>query len=470
MKLALIFFVCSSFTWGAFNATMQFDVRTTGATTNSGGYDPGVASPGTNEAQQDAGTAMTIVSAGTTGTCTPTCTSTTHGPGNTFIIASGAGCSTGIYEILSQAAGTVTFDRTTGAGTCVGVMGGGLTTLAAASTLAISGNTLNIKAGTYTLTTTVSAGQNTVTWLGYGSTWADAGTKPLITTATNSTVLVNTVSANNGIATFQNLSFSNTAGTRESIIQQLSAHGTAQQWLFRDDIFDGGTRCIDSGNGVPFDVFEVVINKTEVKNCTVSGFTSENSSGSTATWVRINESNFHGNAIHVELGPSSRGAQIIRSKFWGAIGAGTSPLDLRGAGIITFDSNTVANNTGSGIDVSSTTTQFYFCNNISYGNTAYGVHAASSTLLIQQAVSSGCNNAYGANTTANYFSFTASPGDISLSADPWVNASIGDFRLNTTSGGGALLRGAAFGDANLDIGAVQSAAGATAPQSTVYGQ
>ena len=76
------------------------------------------------------------------------------------------------------------------------------------------------------------------------------------------------------------------------------------------------------------------------------------------------------------------------------------------------------------------------------------------------------NNAF-YNNTANYSHSTGQLGDVLLSADPFVNPTgtiaswqdaFTNFALNDVAGGGALCRGAGT-PANLDIGAVQSAAG-----------
>jgi hypothetical protein len=47
---------------------------------------------------------------------------------------------------------------------------------------------------------------------------------------------------------------------------------------------------------------------------------------------------------------------------------------------------------------------------------------------------------------------------VALTADPFVSGSTGNFALNTTSGGGPLLKAAGF-PANVDIGATQSSTG-----------
>ncbi len=444
----------------AFTATAQWDVRTTGSNSNGGGFDP--TSTGTNFAMQDSPQVTytdLVVDAVTNTNCTSAGNPfTSVDVGNVINVTSGTGFSVQRVQVISVAAGVATCDKSLGTLSSTGghgVLGGGLATIATANTLAVIGNTLNIKAGTYTLTASVAVGQITVNWIGYANTWADGGTKPLITTATNATVLINTGSSNGGLQTFHNLSLSNSAATRASGIWQLSAHGTTQAWVFTDCIFDGFTTAVDSSNLVPFDVAFVTMLDCEVKNCTVYGLATSNASGTNATFIRVEGCNFHDNSGHIDTGPNAAGGAVLRNRFWNGTTGSPEPLQFQ-AGHVIFDQNTMFNNVGSGVSFSSTGTWIFFSNNISYGNAAYGVITVSSTLTIQQAVAAGRNNAYGGNGIANYNGLAACAGDIILSADPFTNSAIGDFSLNTVAGGGALLRGAAYNDPNLDIGAIQS--------------
>src|SRR5690242_1997206 len=75
---------------------------------------------------------------------------------------------------------------------------------------ASSGDRIYIKSGTYTLTATITAGTGTLFLEGYQTTPGDLGTLPLVTTATDSTVLF----APNATVSYINLSFSNTASVR----------------------------------------------------------------------------------------------------------------------------------------------------------------------------------------------------------------------------------------------------------------
>jgi hypothetical protein len=64
-------------------------------------------------------------------------------------------------------------------------------------------------------------------------------------------------------------------------------------------------------------------------------------------------------------------------------------------------------------------------------------------------------NAFGNNGSNGW---AGSQGDVTLTADPFVSGSTGNFALNATSGGGAALKAAGL-PANIDIGATQSSTG-----------
>lgn len=121
----------------AVNATAIWRVRPSGSNTNGGGYDPGIASPGTDYSQQNAaqvtfnGTTITASNgaAGATITLAGYTVATTD-VANAVCITGGTNFTTGFYFITSVNTGsnTWTLDRncTTGAGAAMtGKMGGG---------------------------------------------------------------------------------------------------------------------------------------------------------------------------------------------------------------------------------------------------------------------------------------------------------------------------------------------------------
>jgi hypothetical protein len=439
--------------YGAFNATTQWDIQTTGLDTNAGAYDPGVGSPGTDESQ-GSGTAITVTATTTTGTGSPAFTSTTHGPGNFIIIASGAGCNTGTYEILSQAAGVATFDKTMGTGTCVGVIGGSKLTISPVAALIVTGNTVNIKAGTYTITSAINWPVSTVNSflvIGYQTTHADGGTKPLITTATNSVNVMVLQSNGAGIASyvFQNLSLSSTAGTRG---WGFWANGSPQKLTVRNSVIDGFSRGFNGDDGsATFFFSPLQLDNVEVKNCATFGVVNGNGNS------YITDSYFHGNGDALNFNEGFQ-AMVVRTMLT----ANTRGIVTNTGSLYAYNL-TVANNTGDGINFGGTlASTFQLIDSVVYGNGGWGVNLVTANADPNSVIAR--NNAYGANVSGNRNHLAAGTGDVTLSANPFTNSGAGDFSLNSTAGGGAAAKQAGFpglfpggtSTGFLDIGAVQT--------------
>ena len=122
----------------------------------------------------------------------------------------------------------------------------------------------------------------------------------------------------------------------------------------------------------------------------------------------------------------------------------------------------IRDNSSDGVEVASQSVPFMLVlqDTIIWNNGGYGVNLPSSGILL--AVNRG--NAYGSNTSGARNNFSAGTGDVSLTADPNVSASTGNFALNNTSGGGAACKAAGFpgiallGTGYADIGPLQSQA------------
>jgi len=193
-----------------------------------------------------------------------------------------------------------------------------------------------------------------LTMIGYGVTPGDNGTKPLITTATNSVTLLNTGSSNSGAHIFINLSLSNTAAVRASGIWQLSAHGTAQTWAFAGCIFDGFSVPIDNSNGTPDDVAFIHLINCEVKN---SGSISIKLGNTAIRNLKVYGCYFHSNVNDLDSSSSGQGTiWLAHSIFAGATG-GTISLNLSDP-IVTIDHCTFASNAPSQVLSLSSTSGF----------------------------------------------------------------------------------------------------------------
>jgi hypothetical protein len=443
--LAILLLACPMTAFASVGNNTNWDVQTTGANTNGGAFDLGVTSPGTDESM-GAGTAITVtLASGTTGTGSPAFTATTHGPGNFIHIASGTGCSTGWYEINSQAAGVATFSSTMGStgNTCVGVIGGSLLTVGQAVTNwnSLSGGTgqvVNVQSGTYTITSTLNVnnggGVYSLFFVGYGATHGDNGTPPLITTSTNTPMFTRN---SGGFAVFVNMHFSSTASPR-NVGFRADDSGTA--YSFIDSQLSGFSNCID-GN-VAQTISQINLWHTEITSCTGVGVYDQSNfifvgGGS---WI-------HGNGSYgVEL---NNHAQLQCS---GSIISGNSGSGVFGnssIGWLWSDHCDYVSNTGSGIDAANgfdTNSQNqrpnWLHNNVFYSNTLYGFKAPANFGTLANGYNlASRNNAYGANGTAPTLNFTDS-SPITLGVSPFVSST--NFAPNTAATGGALLTGAGY--------------------------
>ncbi len=442
----------------AFGAKTQWNVTTGGANTNGGAFDPGVVSPGTDESG-GGGTSLscTVQTTTTQVICAPVISSTTHGPGNFVGALTGSGCSaTPVYnEELSQSGGTGTFSLSwgTAGSVCTTTMGGPLASmyaplLATASGGAVSGNTINVQTGTYTIsaTPTISNPASTLLFfVGYGSSYGDGGTPPLITTATNS---VTTFTPTSAIASnFTNMHFSNTAGTRGT-----GFTGTSSAFYFNNCVLDGfATAIISSG-------LTEVYNST-IENSTATGTNAQIEYSAGLTMVNSIVSGGASNGVYANLTSST--TSIINSRLNNNAAAGILVITSVLASTTLIGDN-FSFNTGDGVKFlgfgasSGTVGTAIFQNNILYSNGGYGANFPTGTLPIL----TNNNNAYGANTPSARNNLPAGANDVTLGATPFTSSGSGDWSLNTTSNGGALLRGTGF-PAYRDIGPLQHQDSAT---------
>lgn len=222
----------------AINAAVIVEMLTTGATTNGGGFKTGAS--GTDFSQQDAAQyALTGGTSAGAGALYLHASAAAVMVGNLCHI-SGTNFTTGWYEIVSVVAGvSMTMDRncTTAAG-ALGVcnVGGAISTFQDAFLETLTaGNTVYIKAGTYTVTETINVakdgtGAAYITLVGYNSTRGDNPTganRPLIDYGANTfsfddywgwtNLRVTGTSAtgcrSDAIPIIQNCYFANTSGT-----------------------------------------------------------------------------------------------------------------------------------------------------------------------------------------------------------------------------------------------------------------
>jgi len=440
----------------AFNAATEWDVRTTGSDTNGGGFQVGAT--GTDFSQQDSAqvTYTDLVIDGTTNTKV---TSAAHpfdstSPGNIINITSGTGFTVQRVQIVSVTGSTATCDKslgTLGSTGGNGKLGGSLAVPLTAMNLGVSTNTVWIKAGTYTQTTTsnwnnASVGSMNIT--GYQTTHGDGGTKPLMTTATNS---VNILSVNTGAGTgniiFRNISFSNTAGTRGDCF---FATGGLNNLIAIDCVMDGFRFAVNGDNNNFTNVFSsVALNGCEIKNTTNDPV--RNRSG----LISITGCYIHG--CSGTISTVSAGIPILVDH---TIFAATTGIAITSVGVLQVSNCTFSAGSSDAINL---TSRAMITNCIFYGQTGSGKAINSNAVTNVQVCR---NNAYGSNAGGNLNNVPLDIAPVSLSAGPFTNSGSGDYSLNSTAGGGAACKGAGFPGAfpggtstgSIDIGAVQTAA------------
>jgi hypothetical protein len=465
---ALWLFLLVQPSFAAIAATAQWDVRTTGNDANGGAFDPSVTIPGTDYSQQNsAQVAFTdLVIGGTTTQVTSaanpfaTCTAGVGYCGNFIHITGGSGCTVGWYEVLSTSTITATLDRSAGtaASTCTGNLGGSIATPVAAMNVMASSNTVWVQSGTYTQTVNGlvnNAANPAVAYItGYNATHGDGGTAPLLTTATNSIDIIRLATGN--FWTFTNVSFSSTAGTRGNGIQQFTGGGGLTVSCTQCT-FDGFTNAFNGDNAGSHGVFNnIYLDRAELKN---GGDGVVNTGGGTLVFLNCYVHN-NGRGSNASFGAQFVIGSIFANNTTDAFTmSGGSNLQA----INSVFTGSTSGGSGAGIrfDVGAQNAIVNLQNNILYGDTVgFLVNTGNPVVIANN------NNAYGSNTT-NRSGISAGANDVTLTANPFTNAGAGDYSLNSTAGGGALLKGTGFpgifpgatSTGHLDIGAVQSSGG-----------
>lgn len=317
------------------------------------------------------------------------------------------------------------------------------------------GNTIHVQAGTaYTLTSTIAFpaglkgdtadGRNRM--IGYTTTPGAADGRPIITSATNSVHLFTL--NDNDYWEFHHLKFTHTATTRGNAFT--GASSTSSPLWTVDCVIDG---CLLANAASSlFSQWDWIA--TEITSGT-----------GTHAVSALGVTSFLDCDIHDNAGDGIRTLNglnaaifVSRSKITGNGGIGISDVNAT-ACFLTVTHSTIAGNAESGIKHAakgSASVTLLLMDNVIYGNATsggYGIENLDTQVETDALVRSIRNNAFGANTGGAYTGLSAGVGEVTLTADPFTNAAARNFTPNTTSGGGALLRNAGSGGA--DIGAVQ---------------
>lgn len=251
----------------------------------------------------------------------------------------------------------------------------------------------------------------------------------IITQTTNTRHFAATTSV--GLVRFENLTFVNTAGSKTAAdVWQSSSniaglvcfencilgdaintvrHGLSQtnggiRFVFRNSVIKN-TTSIGIVNFPPVEVYN-----SSVTNCGSDGWKPNNNN----SYLIASNSIFSNNAGNgVDFGVNTGvGFSLKNCIFTGNTADGLSASSGNGKDLAIVSQCVFASNGGYGIDWDSTIP----CSNID-------------------------RNAFFNNTAGHRNVIPAGPNDITLTADPFVDASAGDFNINNDAGGGATLRG-----------------------------
>lgn len=405
----------------ALASAIVWECRSTGAATNGGGFKAGAS--GTDWSQQDSPQYSVTdgVTAGTTTITSATASFGTDVVGNLVYAAGGTGSITGAwYEIVSRTnATTIVVDRSTGltAGTGVTLkIGGALSDARVALVNMVSGNTVWIKSGTYTIGTAIptNSGLSGFTVEGYGSTRGDRGTRPVLQASAAIEIWKFNVQ---GTCIIRNLEFDgNSTGT--SGLNSASFAGSGSQAVIsycRFRRFTAGGFRTSYGGHLYFCEFDA------------------NQYGAEQDGAGYLNTYFHGCYFHDN---TSHGVRRLTVNAYGCVFDTNGGRGIYGWGPSqTLEHCVFYKNTSHGIDFEDSTGAIglaFSC--IFYGNGGWG---ASGWKYFR-----AC--AFGSNTSGAKTGHTESLNEVTLSANPFADGDNQDFSLNSTSGGGTACKAVGY--------------------------
>ena len=387
--------------------------------------------------------------------------------GHVIKITAGTNVTPGRYEITSVSGGVATLDAncwtSTSGSQAVARLGGAVAHPSEAILGANSANFIWIRSGTYTVTSTISRRWS---WLrlhvrGYEQTRLDMGQPPVLQAGASSITLLHITNSNDTFSSVWNVTFS---GNGYTGVNGFGGEAARTHLMYRCT-FDGLATGINSGLD------------SHVVACTFTNCSIGTTGGRVFHCLATNCSTV-GIQAHVAYAcmavgcgdgfrsyPSAQGT-FINCIARNCTGRGFYGNDSRGGAFI----NCIAHNCGGhGFFVHSRNHSAHNCiatncgqNGFYFDDGAYDVMGMTGMRLA----------AYN-NTSGNWGNLVTTWGHtwglrqilsrslIDLSAPPFVDASNGDFRLNSLPGGGALCRAAGMGpvwqQSALDIGVVQTA-------------
>lgn len=371
--------------------------------------------------------------------------------GNTLSITAGTSFTTGYYTITSVSSGSAVLDRNPGSSGTSGTyfLGGALSSFPNLinNFVSVNQNVIFVKA-TATISTSsaiqLGGGRSSSIYIyGYSSTRTDQGIVSLSSTLSTNSMLFECDGIGNQGSGDYGFYLANFAITESG-----SGTGTMAFAMFPvGPGFGGGVtldNCLFSGfaNVWTGDIYNLNLIDCSFKSCTSDVITLGNANSMVYSKGCLFSGNSGSGIINTQFGnqgsitcidcvfyQNGYGVRVIGGQFNG----GSQMVTCNNCA---FDGNTHdgINTVGGGTNYAQTVT---LLNNIFWNNGGYGVN-------VVYANASGRNNAFGSNSSGARNNFNALPGDFTITANPWIADSTGNWTLNATSGGGLLCVGAGF--------------------------
>lgn len=424
----------------AINATMVWEVRIAGLSTNGGGFDPSFG--GTDYSQQDSPQA--------TGTATSSTTTLTATTGIFTAAMVGNVVTDGTTRKVITAytnSTTVTLDSAPSWTAATIRVGGAASNLGDVISNFVAGNKCWVQkgsgAGTYSRTTTINLGTvagtaaaGRVSIEGYGTTRGDRAGRPIITTSTTSVNLI-TANSSGGGSFFEwvHLKFTHTGATRGNALNSTGA-GNNSNIFFKDCVFDGVLQAINAN------WTSQTWEGCEVLNCT-STTAAITLTGGVNVFTGCDIHNNAGDGVRDTNGYGNGNHRFDSCLITGNAGVGVNSVEASAVTIEFLDCLFV-DNTGDAIKLASATTNqksLSVQNCLFYGNTGNDINNLDNQTKVTSWLRFYRNNAHQSGKLSG---IAAALGNITLTADPFSNRAGRVYTLNSTSGGGALLRAAGW--------------------------
>lgn len=403
-----------------------WEVRTTGSDQNGGFFN--ASRGGTDYSQQDSPQLVL-----TDGACSGNTTVTSATGGFTAaMVGNGININGTIYEIVScQSTNQITIDRNGPNGTGLTLrVGGAVASLSACNSVWENGNIAWVASGNYAVSSQISVTKQ-VRIYGYSGTRQHGTTnRPVLSASANNQTIVICDHWSGGTAV-RDMQFS---GNGYSGVRGLELWGGGDSATATDCHFTGCYCRVSAKGAIAF-------------RCTAEGtggyFWVDN--GGAAWGCSMNSPN------DLRLGTGCVVGCLVRG------GARITSM----AGYVCIVNTVVFGSNGQAFDL------YYDCrgvvaNCIAYGASGYGFGAGTvvnTNLFLFNCAAGACSSGLVKSDV-----IINNQGFATLTANPFVDSSNGDFRLNNLPGGGALCRAAGIGPVGqisaLDIGAVQTASDA----------